>query len=115
MATKKRRLSVSISTKNFALLKWLNLNYQDRYSWIVDNLLSKYYEAITAQMTDYEKKMIEDLKVIIDESVFDKEKIEKVRFKAFDLAFENKLLEMMSNDEQRTKIRELLDMADKGE
>ena len=113
MATKKKRLCVNISTKNYALLKWLNLNYQDRYSWIVDNLLSKYHDAITAQMTDYEKEMIANLKVIIDESIFDKKRIEKVRANAFDLAFENKLLELMSNDEKRGKLRELLDMADK--
>lgn len=113
MATKKKRLCVSITTENYALLKWLNLNYQDKYSWIVNNLLSKYHEAITSQMSDYEKEQISNLKVILDDSVFDKERIEKVRFEAFDLAFESRLLELIGNDDKRSKLRELLDLADK--
>ncbi len=110
MQVKKKRMSASISTENFAFLKWLNLNYQDTYSWVIDTLLTKYRETITAQMTDYEKQMIQNLKVVIDESIFDRKKIESVRIKAFDLAFENKLMEFISNDEKRGKLRELLDM-----
>ena len=105
---KKKKLSISIKTENAALLKWLNLNYSDKASFIIDELLTRYYSRITAEMTDFEKEQVKNLKVVMDNCIFDKKKIEQVRIKAFDLAFEEKLISILDNKEKREKLKELL-------
>lgn len=109
----KKNMSVNVSTENYALLKWLNLNFGDKYSWIVDNLLSKYRSCIMADMTDYEKEQVGNLKTIIDTSIFDREKIKQARFKAFDKVFEENFLQLMTKPENRKRVRELLALVEK--
>lgn len=108
----KKNMSVNISTENFALLKWLSLNFGDKYSWVVDNLLSKYRACIMSEMTDYEIEQVNNLKTIIDDSIFDKEKIKQARFKAFDKVFEDNFLQLMTKPENRKRVRELLVLAE---
>jgi hypothetical protein len=109
---RKKSMSVNVSTENFALLKWLNLNFGDKYSWIIDNLLSKYRACIMSDMTEYEKEQVGNLKTIIDTSIFDREKIKQARFKAFDKVFEENFLQLMTKPENRKRVRELLDLVE---
>lgn len=109
----KRVISVSIQTENFAFLKWLNLNYSEKYSHIVDKLLTAYKSAVVEGMTDYEKEQIGNLKTIVDNTIFEKSKIDSLRKIGYEKILSDELVVKMitaiNDPEKRKQISDLLD------
>lgn len=52
---RKERVTVNLDESNLLILKRLKINYQDDYSFVVNNLLTKYRNDHTKDMTDFEK------------------------------------------------------------
>lgn len=75
---KKRRSSISITTENFALLKWLKYSTSRDYSSVINGLLDLYRNALTADMTDYEKEQIERLQAPAAETIFTPGELERL-------------------------------------
>lgn len=86
---KKRRSSISIKVENFALLKWLKFSTNRDYSSVINSLLDLYREALTADMTDYEKEQIERLQVPAGETIFTPQELERLAAKGAKNVAEN--------------------------
>lgn len=103
---KKERLTINIDESNHLLLKWLKINYQDDYSFTVNNLLTKYRNDVTKDMTAFEIEQIESLKLVGDRGSIDVKKIGHLRT----AVMMGKVDETLKDETKRKALKNLIEL-----
>jgi hypothetical protein len=103
---KKERLTINIDESNLLLLKWLKINYQDDYSFTVNNLLTRYRNDVTKDMTAFEIEQIESLKLVGDRGAIDVKKIAHLRT----AVMMGKVDETLKDETKRKALKNLIDL-----
>jgi hypothetical protein len=106
---RKVRLTVNLDESNLILLKWLKINWQDDYSATVNNLLTRYRNEVTAEMSDFEREQIASLKIISERGAIDVQKIKDLR----STLLMEKVDATLQDTEKRHALKELIDLYDK--
>ena len=107
---KKKAISITLTTDNYALLKWLKMNFNDHSSTVINTCLDKYRLEFTRGMTEYEKNQIEQLQVIVEGGIFDKKEIEQMKIKALENLKILEVNSMLEDPAKRKKLKELIEM-----
>lgn len=103
---KKERVCVNIDESNILLLKWLKINYQDDYSFTVNNLLTKYRNDVTKDMTAFEIEQIENLKLVSDRGSIDVKKVGSLRT----AVMMGKVDETLNDKQKRQALKNLIEL-----
>lgn len=104
----KKKISISIKTEHYALLKLLNIKFGSPASATVDVLLSNYYSKVVERLSPTEKEALSNIKNIVDDSLFKGEELVNVSKQALDEIANQKLMVVLNDEQKRKKLRELL-------